>query len=65
MSRAVFLLAAVLLAISAPAADVTFTGSLRFVAESTITLRLSNGIVIDGQLPGAGEITASKIVARY
>ena len=65
MSRAVFLLAAVLLAISAPAADLTFTGSLRFVAESTITLRLSNGIVIDGRLPGAGEITASKIVAQY
>jgi hypothetical protein len=65
MSRAVFLLAAVLLAISAAAADQTFTGSLRFVAGSTITLRLSNGIVIDGRLPSTGEVTASKIVAQF
>jgi hypothetical protein len=65
MSRAVFVLAAVLLAISAPAADLTFTGSLRFIAGSTITLRLSNGIVIDGRLPGTGEMTASKIVSQY
>lgn len=65
MNRAVFLLVAVSLSNSARAADLTFTGSLRFVARSTITLRLSNGIVIDGQLPGSGEITASKIVAQY
>jgi hypothetical protein len=65
MSRAVFLLAAVSLAISAPAADLTFTGSLRFVAGSAITLRLSTGIVIDGRLPSTGEITASKIAAQF
>jgi hypothetical protein len=54
-----------LLPISAPAADLTFTGSLRFVGTSTITLRLSNGIIVAGRLPMTGEITASKIIAQF
>ncbi len=53
------------LSVSALAADLTFTGSLRFVVASTITVRLPNGIVIDARLPGTGELTAEKIAAKY
>ena len=67
MSRFVTLLACVspLLALHATAADLTFTGNLRFVSASTLTVRLSNGIIIDARLPKAGELAASSIAAQY
>jgi hypothetical protein len=57
--------ALILLSAPAAAADLTFTGSLRFVSASNITVRLSNGIVIDARLPKTGEFTAEKIPAQY
>jgi hypothetical protein len=58
-------IALLLLPLSAPAAELTFTGNLRFVAPGTITIRLSNGIVIDARLPGTGELAGEKIAAKY
>jgi hypothetical protein len=64
--RIIQLSAALLLLLpGAPAADLTFTGNLRFVSAGTITVRLSNGIVIDARLPKTGELGAEKIAAQY
>jgi hypothetical protein len=63
-----FTLALLLVAIHAHASDLTFTGNLRFVSAGTITVRLSNGIVIDARLPTMatpGELAAERISARY
>jgi hypothetical protein len=57
--------ALLLMPMHAPAADLIFTGNLRFVSASSITIRLSNGIVIDARLPGTGEPAPQKIVAKY
>jgi hypothetical protein len=63
LTRALLIAAAVLAPCAA--ADLTFTGSLRFVSASTITVRLSNGIVIDARLPKSGELAAETISAQY
>jgi len=51
--------------IVAMAAGPTFTGSLRFVSPTTITVRLSDGVVIDARLPKTGDLTAEKISTQY
>ncbi len=53
------------LTIDAPAADLTFTGSLRFVSPGTITIRLADGSVIDAKLPKVGGLSAEKVSAQY
>jgi len=58
-------LAVLLLPIRAAGADLTFTGNLRFVSATTITVRLSNGIVIDARLPKTGELAVEKISVQY
>ncbi len=50
---------------AALAAGPSFTGSLRFVSPTTITVRLSDGVVIDARLPQKGELTAEKISAQF
>ena len=57
--------ALLLLPIGAMSADPTFTGSLRFVSSTTITVRLPDGVVIDARLPQKGELTGMKISAQY
>ena len=47
------------------AADLSFTGNLRAVSTGAITLRLSDGIVIDARLPQANELSAPTIAAKY
>jgi hypothetical protein len=47
------------------AADLTFTGNLRFVTKTFIHLRLSDGRVIDAKLPKTGPLAADAIAAQY
>ena len=54
-----------LLPVYTRAANLTFTGNLRFVSNTTITVRLSNGIVIAARLPVAGELAGEKIAGKY
>jgi len=58
-------LAWALLTQALPAAGLTFTGNLRFVSTSAITIRLSNGVVVVARLPAKGDLTAAKIAAQY
>ena len=53
------------LPINAPAGDLNFTGNLRFVSTTTITIRLANGIVIDARLPKTGELAPEKLATQY
>lgn len=53
------------LAVSAYSADLSFTGNLRFVSETTINIRQANGIVIDARLPKTGELASAKILERF
>src|SRR5262249_19689008 len=48
-----------------PAADLMFTGNLRFVTRTFIRLRLSDGRVIDAKLPKTGPLAPDAIAAQY
>lgn len=49
----------------AVAGDLTFTGSLRFVTNTFLTVRLDDGRVIDARLPKTGPLAAPAIVGQY
>jgi hypothetical protein len=59
------LLALLCLPLGALAAGPTFTGGLRFVSPGAITVRLSDGVVIDARLSQKGELTAERISAQF
>jgi len=61
-----WLLATLLLLLTVPAlaADLAFTGNLRFVATNTITVRLPDGWVVDAHLPKSGELSSANISVR-
>src|SRR5580693_2008439 len=61
----ILLMPHLLMPMQAPAAELTFTGNLRFVSAGAITVRLSNGIVIDASLPRTVELAAETISAKY
>jgi hypothetical protein len=54
-----------LLPSGALSADLTFTGNLRFVTKTSITVRLADGRVIDARLPNGGSLASDAIVAQY
>lgn len=54
-----------LLPTECPAADLMFTGNLRFVTRTFIHLRLADGRVIDAKLPKAGPLAADAIARQY
>lgn len=64
MSRRAFILGVLILPCLS-AADLTFTGNLRFVSSTTINIRLFNGIVIDARLPKSGDLSSARIVGDY
>lgn len=47
------------------AADLGFTGNLRFVTKTFIHVRLADGRVIDARLPKTGPLTAEAVVGQY
>jgi hypothetical protein len=65
MKRAAAAAACGLVPFVAAAAGLEFTGNLRFVTRTFLTVRLDDGRVIDCRLPRAGELTASAIAAQY
>jgi hypothetical protein len=59
------ILALLVLPRTAPAADLTFTGGLRFVRPEFLTIRLADGRVISARLPKTPDLTSAAITAKY
>lgn len=47
------------------AADLSFTGNLRFVTKTFLTVRLPDGRVIDARLPKTGPLAAESVAGQY
>jgi hypothetical protein len=61
----IILLTICLLPLRASAADLVFTGSLRFLRPEFLTIRLADGRVISARLPRSPDLAADAISAKY